>query len=905
MQTWYKIRGSYPNYYILNLFADKGWAEFEKDKEPEGNKPGTIIYSLDQSSNIDFCKEIAEIAPRWYDVYFLLRNHGESADNFLRLLIQEEKGDTTAHKELMTIRQDFYNKCKDYVESNTLYDTEYVHTALSKGKLDIYEISHKGVMLSELMQAGYAVPDFVILSSSVFKNFSKNIDDILECDTLQRLYLQQAVKNMEIMTRCTLGSPKKPLILALRSTMPQYIPGLMPTILNAGITRTAYKGLLNKYDKHMTMRIYWNNLMNIYKILYGEECKYGSTVEEKEIYKNQNLVDEVEKQIEQHPKGKVILDDAFEQLYAYFCYIKQFYENNQDLLVTFMQGKIAFPSLILQKMVWTIGAEYSYPGVLYSRHSRTGIGVQVESYPDIFGEEIMTGNRLSKDYEYFDRAEIKDSFPAIYHFDPLLPKLEKRLSSPVTIEFGAEHIPGKANLFAVLQINESELTGRATLLSTVDLYNSGVITKQRVGELVRPYHSRQIFSERIDDRSLNLLTYFCRGINVLPRSAVSAKICFTTAKAIELKKEGEKVCLCKDRFIPEDTITLSEMDAIISMNPAAIHVVTACRGFGIPAFLSLEKYGVKKIEHTLINDEGMIIEEFDTITLSSKNATIYKGEAKYKAARFLDYLNGVKLEMSKKEEKVFIRMKIAYQEYTKIIRSIQVPDIVDLNILIKLIRSDLKEHPEEAKKIANNWFESNADQYILQLMESAMGSHLDQFRFFDLLSDDYKQQLFKKAINFCLKTKRSGLDAGSFMLGRFLTHQMPMKFWQSFSLGEIAFMLNEYILYEKYLNVLSEVGEQQITRARKRILSDEINNIQANIYNVDQFITLKLNKPNWKSIKEIECNLHNRQNETIILIEKLCLSYGELFDYNQIWSLEKLEEVCKKEGIDLPLDTEI
>ena len=71
-------------------------------------------------------------------------------------------------------------------------------------------------------------------------------------------------------------------------------------------------------------------------------------------------------------------------------------------------------------MVWTIGNENSYPGVLYSCHSRTGVGRQIESYPDIFGEEIMTGHISSEDFEYFDRAEIKELFPAVYHFDPLL-----------------------------------------------------------------------------------------------------------------------------------------------------------------------------------------------------------------------------------------------------------------------------------------------------------------------------------------------------------------------------------------------------------------------------------------------------------------------------------------------------
>lgn len=900
----YRVRGSYPNYYMLSLFVEKGPSAFEKENELEGNKPGTVIYRF---SETDTPKEIA---PLWYDIYFMLRHKGKEVEDFLELLIKEEQADKKAIESLKKIREDFYKLCKDYLEKHPIVDTEFVTSALSTNKHSVYEISHKGVMLTDLMRAGYAVPDFSLLSSKVFEQAEQNLANAKEADVKeeekrQRTYLKQAVRNLEIMTGCKLGSPSSPLIVALRSTMPQYIPGLMPTLLNAGTTRNAYKGLLRNYGPIMATRIYWNNLMNLYKMLFNQPCQYETIIKESDIGQKLELITEVEKQIEQEPNGKDHLDNAFEQLYAYFKYIKTFYQNNQDLLTTFMQGKLAYPSLILQKMVWTIGGESSYPGVLYSRHSRTGLGVQIESYPDIFGEEIMTGNLSSQDYEYFDRAQIKETFPAVYHFDPLLHKLEKRLASPVTIEFGAESVQGKADLFAVLQINESELTGRAALLSSVALYEEDLINKQRVGELVRPYHRRQIFSERIDDSSLQTLVFFCNGVNVLPRSAVSAKICFNTAVALELKREGNKVCLCKERFLPEDTIVLSEMDAIVSMTPAAIHVVTACRGYGIPAFLNLQKYGIKMGEKSLINAQAVVIKELDTITLSSKNASIYKGQGQFKPARFLDYMNGIVMELTPKEEKVFINMKENYEKYTEIVTTIEVPDIIDLNNLVRLIRTDLTAHPQTAKSFVNEWYNSNAERYVHQLMESNMGSHQDQYRVYDLLSSSHKVDFFHRANKFCFREKRSGLDAGSFMLGRFLATTQNMSFWACFSGDEIAFMLNEYVLYEKYLNVLYEVGEQQITKARNRILSDEITKIETQIYNIDQFVTLKLTHPKWETVGNAIEQTHNLQAETSLLLEKLTQKFGELFDYEKTWSISKLEDICRLSSCPVPSPDEV
>ena len=907
----FKIRGSYPNYYILNLFVEKGWREFEKDREPEGNKPGTVVYQMPGS------EEKREIAPRWYDVYWLLRHGQEENASYVELLVEEAQGKPEAKEQLAALRKAFYERCCQYVETHPLEDNPYVTTPLSPNVYTVDAISHKGAMLADLTRAGYAVPDFSILTAKFFEaSLRETFEDApreegfpAEAQTRQseereRYHLRQALRNLEIMTGCTLGSGPDPLIVALRSTMPQYIPGLMPTLLNAGTTRSVYKSLCSRYPLQMASRIYWNNLLNLYRMFSGKGSPYGNRVEEKQIDRHPGLIAEMEEIIRAYPQGEAALDDAFEQIYLYLRHIRAFYAQNQSLLATFMQGRVAYPSLLLQKMVWTIGSNFAYPGVLYSRHSRTGLGVQIESYPDIFGEEIMTGNLSSKDREYFDRAEIKESFPAIYHFDPLLGKLEKRLGSPVTVEFGAESIPGKADLFAVLQINESELTGRAALLSSMDLYEKGVIGKKRVSELVRPYHRRQIFSESIDESSFRDLEFIGKGINVLPRSAISARICFSTAKALELKRETEQpVCLCKEKFLPEDTIVLGEMDAILSMTPAAIHVVTACRGYGIPAFLNLEENGIRMEGNSLVNGQGKKVEEYDWITLSSKAASIYKGKALFRPSRFSQYLEGVPLEMEKKEEQVFVNLKRAYAKYQEVIRSIKVPDIVDLGTLTRLIRNDLTDHPETARDIVNNWFGVNSDTYVQQLMESSMGSHLDQYRVYELLSLPNKEKFFLLANRYCRAERRSGLNAGSFMLGRFLSMPHPCAFWRVFSLPELAFMLNEYVLYEKYLNVLCEVGEQQVTKAKARILSEEIRNIGTRISEVDAFIPLKLLAPDWEKVEFCCGKLFNLQPETPVLIRRLALPYGQLFHYGQPWRLNKLEKICRENGFELPPET--
>ena len=101
------------------------------------------------------------------------------------------------------------------------------------------------------------------------------------------------------------------------------------------------------------------------------------------------------------------------------------------------------------------------------------------------------------------------------------------------------------------------------------------------------------------------------------------------------------------------------------------------------------------------------------------------------------------------------------------------------------------------------------------------------------------------------------------------------------------------------------MGEQQITKARRQILSENISNIETKIYNVDQFISLKLTHPDWAAVEEAMWKLHNVQPESTLLLKKLTQPFGRLFDYGKPWERAKLEDVCQQEACAMPAETEI
>ncbi len=880
------IRASYPNYQMIRRYAECGPEVFNRNVDDlnnvlEGNKPGTVIYSIADEN------EPREFPPRWYDMFMLLRIRGEEKEMFLRLLLAENDGTATTRQLALLAekRKSLRDSVIHYVASHPLKEDEEVITALTDKDFSAEEISYKGKMLLDLTRNCYPVPDFVILTAESFRH----------PEHLQEK-LAMAIDNLKIMIGLDLAGEPSPLVFAIRCAMPQYIPGLMPTLLNIGVTREVYGKLCKQYGLNMANRIYLSTLHTIAEML-GIERKYQSVNSVLSVEKQRELIVLMEKEIsEAREDGQRLLSDAFYQVLKLVEHVRKFYIDNQDMILTFMQGKQASPSLILQRMVWTIGNNESYPGVLYSRNSRTGKGSQIESYRNIFGEEIMTGDVTSDDTSYINRDTIKNSYPAVYHFHPLLVKLEERYKSPVTIEFAVETRPEKVSLFSVLQLNMSEMTGPAALISAIDLLREGRIGKHHVMNIIKPYHTRQIVSASIDPQSMQKLQFFGKGLSVLPRTAITTVLCFSPSKAREISGKGEQVCLCQERFVPEDTIVLNEVHAILSMTPAAIHVVTACRGYGIPAFMNLQNYGIRFVpegkSYKLVNDEGLELREMDRITISSRQQAIYKGVADFKPARFTKFLHGEHIPMTPEEVVFFNDMKSAYETYEEIVTSEQASVIDDVDQLARLIRLELQDKPDVAMGIVNNWYQGNSDQYVRQVLESKMGSHHDQSRVFNFLSDKRKLHFFLKVSKICINNGLSGLSAGSFMLGRFVAKPMSTTVWDGLDTQIVAFLLNEYVLYEKYLHVLEEVGEIRLARAHSRIATEGIDNMVIDNFDIYNFIPLLYSHHDWKAIAvALECIEH--QDNTHILVEKLSKPIDQIFDMTKPWVKAEVESVRK------------
>ena len=234
--------------------------------------------------------------------------------------------------------------------------------------------------------------DFCLLSSSAYN---------LPREERAR-HLLEAVHNLEILTGRKLENPDDPLLIAVRSALPEYLPGFMPTYLNVGLIPSVFAGLPRRYGKEAAGLIRLNNRKTILEAL---DPKPFDTVE-KDIVPFQppervlELCETIEGRIAR--KAPELLDSAVAQLLFFQQRAYEYYESRLDALRNFMIKKTYYPALILQRMVCTVIDDRSYPGVLYSRHPRRGSGVFVQFARRAFGEDLMTGRLQPEERTFFE-----------------------------------------------------------------------------------------------------------------------------------------------------------------------------------------------------------------------------------------------------------------------------------------------------------------------------------------------------------------------------------------------------------------------------------------------------------------------------------------------------------------------
>ena len=665
------------------------------------------------------------ISVRDSDVRYLDRVPRERAIRHVDLIHRARRGDAEAARELNRRTEALGQSISGRFAGHALVEDAVVVPYTSSGTFGEDQISHKGSILMALSRRGFATADFNLLSAQAFG---------LPPAERERA-VREVVGNLEVLTGRRLGDPGHPLLIAMRSAVSEYIPGFMPTYLNVGLTPDLIPGLPARYGIDGAVRIRLNNRKTIlealdptaYAALEGEfrtDLTRGET---------ERLVGRIEDLIA--ARAPHLLSDAFGQIRFFLDCAYRYYTDHLDVLRNFMRRDLHYPAVIFQRMVCSVIDDRSYAGLLYSRDPATGKGVFLQYAKTVFGEDLMTGRLVPQEARFSTRDEARPEFPAVYHFWNRLFQLEEMFRAPVMVEFTGVH-----GTFTILQVNAAEMTGSAMLTAVMDLHRDGRIGAERVREVIKPCHVRQIESDAIDPASIHTLEPFARGIAVLPRSVVTGRLSFSAAaEAAPGHADPMRVILAKERFTPQDAMAMQRVRGICSLSPAAIHVVTTAQNLGIPALLNLEADGVRidPDGRRMVNGAGRELREGDWVTISSRHRTLYAGRAVFAPARLLRFMAGEPVALSAAERPRFERLADDYREYRRILERVDASLFQSLEDLGHAIRyGELRGDPDRAREFVNHCFDARAENLVRRLLETTLGMHLVNMTAFALLTDD-------------------------------------------------------------------------------------------------------------------------------------------------------------------------
>ena len=486
----------------------------------------------------------------------------------------------------------------------------------------------KGANLCEMTQIGLNVPPgFTITTDACLAYLEKNqlpaglMDDV-----------RHHMGALEKKTGKGFGSGDNPLLISVRSGSAMSMPGMMDTVLNLGLNETSLQGLIKQTDNPRFAYDAYRRFIQLFgKIALGVadehfdermasvKRKYGAHDDlDLDTDHLQELAAEFLTLVQRHT-GKPFPQDPYEQLEISIGAVFRSWMGKRAIDYR-KQFKITTDlangtAVNICTMVFGNMGSDSGTGVGFTRNPGTGENVIYGEYlVNAQGEDVVAGIRTPKPI-----AELEQEMPEIYRqLQELHSRLEKHYHEVQDFEFTIE----KGTLYC-LQTRNGKMNARAMVRTSVEMFNAGLISKERALLRVEPIMLEQLLVPQLspDFRGKSL----AQGLPASP-GAASGKIVFDANTAEARGHAGERVILVREETKPEDIHGFFKAQGILtSRGGKTSHAAVVARGMGKPC--------VSGCEQIVINDKARnatigetTLHEGDVITIDGGTGHVYAGE---------------------------------------------------------------------------------------------------------------------------------------------------------------------------------------------------------------------------------------------------------------------------------------
>jgi len=512
--------------------------------------------------------------------------------------------------------------------SGKRYTVQYIYDFNEGDGKNKVLLGGKGANLCQMTQIGLNVPPgFTLTTEACLAYLEKNQLPAGLMDDVRR-----HMAALEKKTGKGFGSADSPLLISVRSGSAMSMPGMMDTILNLGLNESSLNGLIKQTANPRFAYDAYRRFIQLFgKIALGVADEHFdermSSVKRKFGARNDlDLSDDQLKELAgeylglvQRHTGKPFPQDPYEQLEISIGAVfhswmgKRAIDYRKQFRIT---PEMANGTAVnICTMVFGNMGTDSGTGVGFTRNPGTGENVIYGEYlVNAQGEDVVAGIRTPKPI-----AELEQEMPDVYR---QLMELHNRLESYYHEVQDFEFTVEKGRLYC-LQTRNAKMNARAMVRTSVEMFNEGLISKERALLRVEPIMLEQLLvpqlSPAFHGKSL------AQGLPASP-GAASGKIVFDANTAEARGRAGEKIILVREETKPEDIHGFFQARGILtSRGGKTSHAAVVARGMGKPC--------VSGCEQIVINDQARnatigetTLHEGDVITIDGGSGHVYAGD---------------------------------------------------------------------------------------------------------------------------------------------------------------------------------------------------------------------------------------------------------------------------------------
>jgi pyruvate,orthophosphate dikinase len=512
----------------------------------------------------------------------------------------------------------------------------------TEGNKDLKDLlGGKGANLAEMTNLGLPVPPGFTITTEACRHYlaEGRVPDGLDDEVTEHLRaMEQAIGRR-------LGDPADPLLVSVRSGAKFSMPGMMDTVLNIGLSDESVHGLAKQAGNE---RFAWDSYRRLIQMfgktvlgIEGEAFEHAIDAAKKAIGTANDLdldaadlsqIVETFKGIVREHTGRDFPQQPREQL---DLAVRAVFESwNSDRAILYRRQERIPADLgtavnIVAMVFGNLGMD-SGTGVAFTRDPGTGQqGVYGDYLQNAQGEDVVAGIRNTvplQDLEQIDKASYDQLMD-------IMRTLENHYRDLCDIEFTIER--GK---LWMLQTRVGKRTAAAAFRIATQLVAQGLIDDDEALTRVTGAQLAQLMFPRFDTRAET--ARITTGISASPGAAVG-KAVFTSARAVELAGQGEKVILVRRETNPDDLHGMIASQGILtSRGGKTSHAAVVARGMGKTCVCGADELDVDTRAGRFTAPGGVTVSEGDVISIDGTSGAVYLGEVPVMSSPVVRYFEG-------------------------------------------------------------------------------------------------------------------------------------------------------------------------------------------------------------------------------------------------------------------------